>query len=162
MNKIRNFLISFIGVGIIGFFASKSTQIGVNGWYVTAVPSALTPPNIWFRYIWTILYILMALAIWRISWQDKSQEKNKAQILFWTQLILHLPWCYTFFALGWIGIGFVVIIVMDIMAFLTIWHFKKLDKTAAYMLWPYFIWICYATILNLAYIVNNGWAIKIQ
>ena len=162
MNKYKSLLFHIIGVSLIAAIAGYFTRFGVNGWYQTAVPSNITPPNIWFRYVWTTLYILMAIAAWRISLCAKTEETKKSKTLFWTQLFLHIPWCFTFFYLGWLGMGFAVIIVMDFMAFQTIKSFAKSDKYAAYMLWPYFIWICYATILNLAYIVNNGWAIKIQ
>ncbi len=162
MNKYKSLLFHIIGVSLIAAIAGYFTRFGVNGWYQTAVPSNITPPNIWFRYVWTTLYILMAIAAWRISLCAKTEETKKSKTLFWTQLFLHIPWCFTFFYLGWLGMGFAVIIVMDFMAFQTIKSFAKSDKYAAYMLYPYLIWICYATILNLNYIINNGLVIQIS
>ncbi len=162
MNKYKSLFFHIIGVGMIAAIAGYFTRFGVNGWYQTAVPSSITPPNIWFRYVWTTLYILMAIAAWRISLCPKTEETKKSKTLFWTQLFLHIPWCFTFFYLGWLGMGFAVIIVMDFMAFQTIKSFAKSDKYAAYMLYPYLIWICYATILNLNYIVNNGLIVQIS
>lgn len=162
MNKYMSLILHILGVGIIAAIAGYFTRFGVNGWYQTAVPSSITPPNIWFRYVWTTLYLLMAIAAWRISLFPQNEETKKSKVLFWTQLFLHIPWCFTFFYLGWLGMGFAVIIVMDFMAFQTIKSFAKSDKYAAYMLYPYLAWICYASILNLSYIINNGLIIQIS
>lgn len=161
MNKVNKSILSIIGICLIAYISSFFTRSGVTGWYQTAVHGVLTPPKITFRIVWTILYILMAISICKINLTTTSINKKKAQYLFWLQLLLHIPWCFSFFYMGYLGLGLLIILIMDFMAYLTIKSFKEIDKTASYLMYPYFIWICYATILNLSYIINNGMIVQI-
>lgn len=159
MNKVNKSILSVLAVFAIAFISSFFTMKGVNGWYQTAVHGVLTPPRITFRIVWTILYILMAISICKINIIETTENKKKAQYLFWLQLLLHIPWCFSFFYMGYLGLGLLIILIMDFIAYLTIKSFKTIDKASAYLLYPYFIWICFASVLNLSYIINNGLSI---
>ena len=56
-----------VGAIAITLWAGKYfTAMGVDGWYKEAIKPALTPPNYMFPLVWSILYVLQAISLYRI------------------------------------------------------------------------------------------------
>jgi tryptophan-rich sensory protein len=123
--------------------------IGINNvpgeWYQALAKPPFNPPNWIFGPVWTILYVLIAVAGWRI-WT--SRRTGGAMTAWWLQLGLNFLWSPVFFTLNRIGLAFLVIVVLlvAILAFIRInWH---RDRTAAVLFLPYAVWVAFATLLN--------------
>jgi tryptophan-rich sensory protein len=131
--------------GISGFFTTSE----IASWYATLQKPSFNPPNYLFGPVWTILYILMAIALWLI-WKSDAPEalKNKAMLLFGIQLILNFFWSIIFFSLHQLGFALAEITAMWIFILLSILAFYPISRTAAFLLIPYLLWVSFASVLN--------------
>ncbi|HRS42846.1 MAG TPA: tryptophan-rich sensory protein [Candidatus Diapherotrites archaeon] len=139
-----------LGAGIIGSFA---TQTGPGSWYQTINRPAITPPGYVFPIAWTTLYILMGLALYIVWAQPPKYRKDpalkkSAMIFFIIQLIINIAWSFLFFSLKSPIAGLICIAILLGLVAITILKFYKLNEKAAYLLIPYLLWLCFATILN--------------
>jgi benzodiazapine receptor len=113
------------------------------------------PPSGVFGPVWTVLYLLMAIAAWLV-WRADPRWTNPAIIAYGAQLLLNLLWTPLFFGLGWRGTALVDIVVLDVLLAVTIALFWTRHRVAAALLVPYFAWSLFATALNLAVWSLNG------
>ena len=98
----------------------------------------------------TVLYVLMAVAAWRV-WRVADREiAQGALTLFALQLALNLGWNVVFFGLERIGPAIAVIVVLDVAVAATALAFRPLDRIAALLLVPQVLWIGFVTVLNIA------------
>lgn len=146
-----------LGAGVIGSFA---TQTGPGSWYQTLVKPPITPPNLVFPIAWTTLYILMGLALYIIWSQPQKYRKDPelkktAMTFFFLQLIINIAWSFLFFGLQSPIAGLICIFVLLGLVAITIVKFYKLNEKAAYLLIPYMLWLCFATILNFMIVILN-------
>lgn len=111
----------------------------------------LSPPGWLFPVVWTILYLLMGYASYRVltSGADESQIK-KALILYGLQLFVNFLWSPVFFGLQWRLVAFFLLILLWVLIALTIRGFSAIDERAGDLLIPYLLWVTFAGYLNLA------------
>lgn len=120
-------------------------------WYAGLQKPDFMPPNWLFGPVWTILYIAMAYAFWRILvLPGKASGRRAAIIWFLLQMALNAAWSVAFFGLQSPGLGLIVIGTMVIAIVVTMVSFAQLDRTAAAILVPYLLWVCFASALNAA------------
>ncbi len=133
----------------VGFMSSIATQTGVQGWYNTIEKPSFTPPNYVFGPVWTMLYIMMGIAA-GIVWSRGTHHiwVKTALYHFVFQLLFNALWSLVFFGIEKPFWALIVIIVLFVLILLTIKWFKVVDKTAAYLLIPYALWVIFATALN--------------
>jgi translocator protein len=136
----------------IGALSGIATSSAIGSWYTTLIRPSFAPPNWVFGPAWTILYILMGIALYLV-WVSPPKEhwKQKAYIIFGVQLTLNFLWSFIFFNLHWMGIALIEIILLWISIFLTILVFSKISKLAAWLLVPYISWVSFASLLNYYY-----------
>jgi tryptophan-rich sensory protein len=116
----------------------------------------LIPPNGVFGPVWTVLYALMAFAIWRVlSAHPAMPGRGRAVALFYIQLALNGLWSWSFFAAHSPAAGLVNILVLDAAVIATILLFRRIDRLAAWCLVPYLAWIAFATYLNAGVLILN-------
>lgn len=131
--------------GIIG---SIFTVSAIPTWYISLVKPAFSPPNYLFGPVWLTLYLLMGVSLYLI-WKKGKKTLGLVK-LFLIHLVLNSLWSIIFFGLKNIGLAFVEILILwGIILVLTL-KFYKVNKTAAYLLIPYQLWVSFATILNLS------------
>jgi tryptophan-rich sensory protein len=125
-------------------------------WYETLARPGFTPPNSIFPVVWTILYAMMALAVWQF-WRAEGSEEDRRRglIAFAIQLALNVAWSFAFFWLRSPGAGLVVILVLLVAIAVTIVLFDRSSRTAALLLVPYLLWVCFAAGLNSAFWILN-------
>lgn len=126
-------------------------------WYQALNKPFFNPPNFVFGPVWTILYLLMAIAFY-IVWNSKTKkkaEKERAIHLFLIQLALNFSWSIVFFNLHQLLFSFGVITALWLSILFTIHAFYRISKPAAYLLIPYILWVSFASILNLFIVLLN-------
>lgn len=124
-------------------------------WYNMLNFPPLTPPWWIFAPVWTLLYLSMLVALLMFASKPTSEDKSWGYTLFFSQIAINLCWMPAFFYLRNPSFALVLIIVLDILALLNIIAFYNISKTSAKILIPYFIWILYATYLNVGiYLLN--------
>jgi tryptophan-rich sensory protein len=112
----------------------------------------LTPPNGVFGPVWTILYIGMAVAAWRV-WRcgDVLGDHRRALTLWGWQLAVNALWAPLFFGLHRPAIAIGVILVLDGLVAATILAFRRIDRIAGLLLMPYLAWSLFASYLTLGF-----------
>ncbi len=150
MNKYIKIAIALLVCLAVGYSASTVTTPSVESWYPTLIKPIFNPPNWIFMPMWTLLYILMAVAA-GLVW-DKIKEQNeavkKALLFFIIQLTLNAIWSYLFFGLKNPLLALIEIALLWLMIYETYLKFTKINKTAGYLLIPYMAWVAFAAILN--------------
>lgn len=146
------FLALCLGVSAIG---GAITATSVNSWYPTLAKPFFTPPGWVFPPVWTTLYVLMAIAAWRIWRQRPAASVAPALRVFALQLGLNLAWSFLFFGLQWIGAALAEMIVLLAAILWTIRLFAGIDRPAALLLVPYALWVGFATLLTAAIWMAN-------
>jgi benzodiazapine receptor len=122
----------------------------ISTWYAGLVKPPLNPPNAAFGPVWTILYAMMAVSVW-IVWKTRpSPCRYRGLRLFFAQLGLNFLWPWIFFDTHQLLTAFADIVVLWIAILLTILTFRKMSKTAAWLLAPYLAWVTFAAYLNFA------------
>ena len=135
------FIVAFLG----NIFTSKNTG---TTWYQSIRPS-ITPPNFVFPIAWTILFILIVISLYFV-WTNSKNKKEKKQVawVFAINLILNILWSFLFFDQKLLSLAFTEIIIMWISILAMIIISRKINKTAAWLLVPYLLWVAFASILN--------------
>ena len=141
----------------VGIFSALATASQNNVWFNQLILPFWQPPSYLFAPVWTILYFLMAISLW-IIWKSDTDEiiKNQACLIFALQLFLNFWWSILFFNIHSPEFAFFDIVLMLIVIGITIFRFSRISKTAAWLLVPYILWVCFATILNFRIIQLNN------
>ncbi len=124
-------------------------------WYSALIQPPLKPPAWIFAPVWTILYISMGVSLFLYARKYTIKSKAWGYVLFFTQLLVNLSWSPAFFGLKNIGLALALIILLDILVLFNIIEFFKISKSAARCLIPYFIWLLFATYLNIGIFILN-------
>lgn len=136
------FLALVLGGGlVIGYLTAPDE------WYAALAKPVFNPPAWLFAPVWTVLYVLIAVAGWRV-W--RHARGGAAMKLWWAQLVLNFLWSPVFFAAHAIGaaLGIIVLLLALILAFIGVtW---RQDRAAAWLFVPYAAWVAFATALNAA------------
>lgn len=82
----------------------------------------------------------------------KSQRKNIAMI-FGINLAANALWSYLFFGIKNPLLSFIDLLIILGTIIGMIFIAGKIDKKAGWMLVPYLLWVCFAGILNLAFVI---------
>jgi benzodiazapine receptor len=142
-------LAAVVPVGIAGVLGSAATLPNIPSWYQGLAKPPLTPPNAIFGPTWTILYLMMAVAIWRVlSRRGDRPGRARAVAAYFVQLALNAAWSWVFFALRSPVLGLVVIVALLVAIVTTIRLFAGIDRVAAWLLAPYLAWVAFASYLN--------------
>ena len=123
-------------------------------WYNSLNKPLLSPPDYVFAPVWAFLYLTIFVTLF-IYFLKKHKNKKDGYIYFCIQILLNIIWSPTFFVLKNIGFALLVIILLDIFVFLTIRTFYSVTKISGIILIPYFLWIIFATYLNIGYFLLN-------
>ena len=138
-----------------GGMMSASVNSALNGWFSTLEKPFLNPPNYVFMPVWTILYVSLAIFVWMIDRQPHSPLVVRAKRLFVAQLVLNFFWTPIFFGLHSIIGGLIILVVLDYLVFRLISVSFKINKVCAFIILPYFLWILFATYLNISIFLIN-------
>ena len=116
----------------------------------------LSPPGWVFPVVWTILYLLMGYASYRVLVSGAEPEKIRRALTFYgAQLALNFLWPIVFFGFELYLAAFFILIALWVLIFLTMRAFTKIDGKAADLLLPYLLWVTFAGYLNLGvYLLN--------
>ena len=146
-------LIFYIGITVlIGSFPSFFIKIGDT--YKSLNRPPLSPPGIIFPIVWTTLFILMGISIYRVI-MTNSNKKSEARLIYFIQLIVNALWTPIFFGFRNYFLGFLWIIMLIILVITMIIMFNKIDKISAYLNIPYLLWLVFALYLSFSVFILN-------
>jgi translocator protein len=141
------FLVLVVGGGLaIGYITLPGE------WYAGLAKPPFNPPNWLFAPVWTVLYVLIAIAGWRV-W---DRGLVRPQQFWWAQLVLNFLWSPAFFGFQGMATALAVIILLLVAIVAFIKASWNAERTAAALFLPYLLWVAFATLLNASLLYLNG------
>jgi len=122
-------------------------------WYAGLAKPSFNPPGWVFGPVWTLLYILIAVAGWRV-WQRERPRgrahlfRSPAMRLWAAQLVLNFLWSPVFFTAHRIDLALVIVLMLllTVLGFIAV--ARTTDRLAAWLFVPYAAWVAFAAVLN--------------
>ncbi len=144
-------------MALASFVGQLATRPNLEPWYASLAKPAFNPPNWIFAPVWTTLYVLMALAVWRILRLPPDTARRRTGLaLFFVQLGMNAAWSWMFFGAQNPLLGMINIVPQFLVILATINVFLRLDKRAALSLVPLAMWVGFACVLNFEILRLNG------
>ena len=141
---------------LLGLLSGRIAGSGAdNPWFSALVKPSLYPPPAVFGLVWSVLYVMMGLAVSLVAAARGARGRRAAVAMFAVQLVLNLAWSPLFFAGHRIVGALVLIIVLDLAVVSTVVLFHRVRPIAALLLLPYLAWILFATLLNWQFHLAN-------
>ena len=140
----------------LGFLSSIVSDAGPeNPWFAALMKPGLYPPPATFGIVWSVLYVLIGVALAMVASARGAPGRGIALTVFGLQLLLNLSWSPVFFAMHRMSLALGIIVVMIVLTLAMIALFWRVRPTAAALLLPYLAWICFASVLNYQFLVLN-------
>ena len=146
---LRWALFTVPAIVFLGFLSGKVSNSGYgNPWFDALTKPAAMPPGWAFPVAWSILYILMGLAVAIVLDARGAKGRGVAVLLFVLQLAANLAWSPLFFAAHKVTVALYLIIAMLVLATITTLLFGRIRSIAAWLMLPYLLWLGFAASLN--------------
>lgn len=128
--------------------AAFGAQFAPGAWYDQLDKPSFNPPSWVFGPVWTVLYVLIAVAAWLV-WDRRAEAAVALPLAAWgVQLVLNALWSWLFFGLERPGLAFAEILVLWLAILATVVLFWRLRPVAGALLIPYLAWVSFAAVLN--------------
>ena len=127
---------------VIGGFTTAAFK---EPWYSEIILPSFNPPAWVFAPVWTILYLMMSVAIWKV-WINLFDVKVLK--IYFIHLFFNSTWSIMFFGFHQIGLALINLIIILIFIVLLMKIYFKKNKISFYLMVPYFLWSSYALMLN--------------
>ena len=149
MSYLRWALVTVPAIVFLGFLSGKASQSGFgNPWFDALVKPAIMPPGWAFGAAWTVLYIMLGLALAMVLNARGNRFRGYAVILFIVAFVLNLGWSPLFFAAHKVVAALILILFIFVFALATTIAFGRVRAAAAWLMVPYLGWLCFAGLLN--------------
>ena len=152
-NKFLSFILFFIITFSASFIGGLVTISFKDPWYSQLIKSNFNPPDWIFAPVWTILYLMMTLAIW-FFWHSKNRNLNTIYLYF-IHILFNTTWSIVFFGLHQILLALFVLFGLILMIMILMLRFKRVNIVSYYLMIPYLLWCCFALFLNFNLLILN-------
>ncbi len=105
--------------------------------------------------MWITLYVMMAVAGWRVWLRSANNIRRMAMVAFAVQLMLNLIWSFIFFGAQSPGFAAIEIVLLWISILITLLMFWRIDGFAGWLMSPYIVWVSFAIYLNISIVLLN-------
>ena len=146
-SKTKTYSFSVLLTLAVGALSSFLTSTGMERYKLVEKPP-LTPPDILFPIVWTVLYILMGISFARVFMKSEGKIKSRNVIVYSLQLFFNFMWSVLFFVFQAYGFAFVWLVALWLLIILMIYSFYQSDRLAAILQIPYLLWVSFAGYLN--------------
>lgn len=140
------FLICLTPVVVVAALGAMAS-IEARSFYASLTQPSWAPPGWVFGPVWSTLYLLMAVAAWKVALLPASALRTRALMLFGAQLLANALWSWLFFA--W-HLGALASIEVLVLLGLIVWTqrlFRQLQRLAGWLFVPYLAWVSFASVL---------------
>ena len=151
-NRIFSLLLILAITFIVPMIGGYTTSTFKEPWYSQIILPNFNPPSWVFAPVWSTLYFLMSLAIWKI-W-IKSYGKNLLKIYF-IHLFFNSTWSIVFFGFHLIGLALLNLVIILTFIIILMKEYFVRDKVSFFLMTPYLVWSSYALILNSSIFLLN-------
>jgi len=152
---IAKYLSMAVFLALVVLAAGIAGSFEAGEWYYKLYKPFWTPPGWLFALVWPALYLMMAVAAWKV-WLTGHHARNGALTWWAIQLFMNAAWSWLFFGLerpgwAWLEMSLLIVIVL-----FCIKAFRLMSKPAASLMLPYLVWLVFAWILNFVLWNMNG------
>ncbi len=142
---MRNLRLALFVVLVVGTGFATGLLNPPGSWYAVLAKPWFNPPKWAFAPVWSIVYLLVAIAGWRTWERDRNA---RAMTLWWAQMALNFLWSPIFFTAHWPDVALAVILILlaAILAFIA--RQWSDDRISAALFIPYAAWVGFASVLN--------------
>jgi|TARA_A200000113_G_scaffold17725_1_gene15657 benzodiazapine receptor len=151
-NKYLSLLILLLVTFIAPVIGSYVTSVFKEPWYSEIIQPSFNPPSWVFPPVWSTLYVMMSIAIWRV-WT--TFFNSRILKLYFFHLFFNCIWSIIFFGFHQIGLALINIIVILFFIIILMKEYLKIDKLSFYLMIPYFLWSSFALVLNASILFLN-------
>ncbi len=145
---LGGFGLAVLLVALLGGLAAS----GASDTYADLDKPSFAPPSWLFGPVWTVLYVMIAVAGWLV-WRQVGWDRSLT--VYTVQLVLNAAWTPLFFGGDLYGLALVEIVVLLGFVLWTIALFRPRSPRAALLLVPYSAWVTFATALTAGIWVLN-------
>ncbi|MCQ0989131.1 TspO/MBR family protein [Jiella marina] len=138
----------FVFLGIVFVVAMSGAVFKPGPWYEVLDKPRWTPPNWAFPVVWSALYVMIAIAGWRVY--EAAGLVALPFLAYAVQLVLNAAWSAFFFGLRRPGLAFADVLAMWLAVAVNALLFYPIDAIAGLLLIPYLVWVTIAACLNLS------------
>jgi benzodiazapine receptor len=143
-------------LGLLGWLVFTATaatigalaSVNAGAFYEQLTRPSWAPPAWLFAPVWSALYALMALSAWLVWRAHGFAGARKALALFIIQLAANALWSWLFFTWRRRGLALAEVLVLWVLIVVTVVSFQRLSSVAAYLLYPYLVWVTFASALT--------------
>lgn len=154
--RIIEAIVILLLVFITATIGSRATIPNIPDWYEGLTKPSFNPPNWIFGPVWTLLYVLMAYAAWRVIGRIETRGALiGVTIVFIFQLVFNALWSIVFFGMHNPTLALIVVMFLEASVIAMILMFARHDRFAALTQLPYAAWVAFASLLNLAIVLLN-------
>jgi tryptophan-rich sensory protein len=141
---------------LLGFVSGAlSGSASTNPWFAGLTKPAIYPPPATFGIVWSLLYLMMGIALAMVAAARGAAGRGPALAVFAVQLILNLCWSPLFFAMHEISRALYLLIAIDVAVLATVILFARIRRITLLLLLPYLAWVLFATVLNWQFLEAN-------
>ena len=151
-NKYLSLIIILLITFIAPMIGSYATSTFKEPWYSQIILPSFNPPSWVFAPVWSTLYLLMSLAIWRVWIKFFDTKLLK---IYFVHLFFNSTWSVVFFGFHLIGAALINLVIILIFISILMKEYFSRDKVSFYLMTPYLIWSSYAFILNSSIFLLN-------
>lgn len=139
---------------LLGFLAGQSSGPDT-AWFASLEKPGIYPPPAAFGIVWTILYVMIGLALALVCAAWGARGRTAALWVFAAHFLFNLAWTTVFFGMQQLTGGLIVIGVVALTLVLVIVLFWRVRRLAGILLLPYLAWVLFAFALNYQFLQLN-------
>lgn len=141
---------------VVSAVAGLASQPSADPWYRSLALPSFQPPSWAFGVVWPLLYLMMAVAAWRIWYVAGGVGGARLPLALWgLQLAVNFAWTFLFFAAHSILGALIDIVALWLLIVATTVVFFRRDRWAGFLMLPYIAWVSFAVALNYRILALN-------
>lgn len=145
-----------VAVFLTAWAGSTLTSASLQDWYLQINKPGWTPPGLYIGLVWTVLFILLAIAA-ILAWRKLTGRRLIAfAVAFFVNLGLNVLWSYLFFGAHLLNFAFFEALLLGFSVVVMIAMTWKSARAAAWLLVPYCAWVFFASYLTYTVWIMNG------
>ncbi len=150
---MRRYISLLVFLLITTLASSVASAFSPGVWYTDLIKPSWTPPDWVFGPVWSLLYLLIAVAGWLV-WRSKGL--GLSLFLWFLQLGLNAGWSYFMFGQNRIDQAMIDVSLLALVIAMFIIATWRVSRLAALLFVPYLAWVSFAAALNWSLLQLNG------
>lgn len=133
----------------LGFLSASFSNSGYeNRWFAALDKPSFMPPGWAFGAAWTVLYVLMAIALAIVIHARGARLRGLGIVVFLVQLAINLLWSPLFFRAHQVDAALFLLLALLATVIVTTLVFWRIRAAAGLLMLPYIAWLLFAGLLN--------------